>query len=312
VPALRFSLEALAKVGCEAVAVDVEHLSERIESAFGDSFREMAIHYSRTEGSGTWGAAEPLRDFFSGVDAILILDGNTICRWPLKKMVKRHLKQGADATLLLSTRASLEQHGGGVAVDKDGRILELRSSGLAVSEEKGVRRHVFMGAQVLDPSLLTRIPPQGDLVKQLYEPLLMNGGSMQVIRNSRDWHDLSTPVHYLLGAWNWAKGRYPMRLFRRRWVSKSGRVAKGARVRRSVVENGAKVETRARVEQSLILTGATVGEGCRVKQSIIAPEVVLPARTRVAGRLVTPLKAGRDPSSNDSVVGDLVYTPLGQ
>ena len=184
VPALRFSLEALAKVGCEAVAVDVEHLSDRIESAFGDSYREMEIHYSRTDGAGTWGAAGPLRDFFSDVDAVVILDGNAICRWPLKGMIKRHLKKSVDATLLLSTRASLEQHGGGVAVDKDGRVLELRSSGLAVSE-KGVRRHVFMGAQVLDPSLLARIPPQGELVKQLYEPLLMNGGSIQILRNRR-------------------------------------------------------------------------------------------------------------------------------
>jgi ADP-glucose pyrophosphorylase len=88
-------------------------------------------------------------------------------------------------------------------------------------------------------------------------------------------------------------------------------VARGARLWRSVVGEGAAIESPARVEASLLFAGTRVGERAAVRGAILGPGVDLPAGTAVDGRLLTPLRAGVAPGARDSVVGGLVFTPVG-
>jgi mannose-1-phosphate guanylyltransferase len=306
-PVLGRTLRRLAAAGCEAAAVNLHHRGDEIRSRFGREVAGLPLTWSEEPVLlGTWGALAPLRGFFAGADLVLIVNGDSLCRWPLAELVRRHLGSGAAATLLLASRADPAEFGGGVALGRDGAILSLRpgSAGVAagsgagrpaaaeLARSRGVRRRVFAGAHVLAPWLLERIEDgpgaasvPSDIVHDLYEPLLAERpGCLATLTTGRHWHDLGTPRRYLAAALDWAAACGGGQ---RRWISPAAEVSRGAAVRRSSVEAGCRIGDGAAIEGSVLLPGAAVGAGALVRGSILGPGVELPAGSRVENQLVT-------------------------
>jgi len=299
--ALAHTIDQLVTMGCEAVAVNLFHRGEMIRESLGDSYGGVPLTFSIEEQLlGTLGALGPLRGFLGEADQILIVNGDSLCRWPLRGLVRRHQRSGAEATMLVSKRADPALFGGGVAVQDRKWIVSLR--GGDVGGEDVVRR-VFMGAHILSPSLLEKVPDgPASFVPDLYEPLLSEGGRIGAVETSRKWHDLGTPERYRRAVLDWG--------LRRAWTDEDAEVTAGAKVRGSVVEQDAFIQAEATVNSSVILPGARVGSGCRVVESIIGPGVDLPPHTTVERRMVTPVRADTAVSKQASVVGGLVYEPI--
>lgn len=310
-PILAWTLERLQALGCEAVAINLHHLGEAIRDRFGDRFGDMPLRYSEEpELLGTLGALGPLRQFFAAADLVLVINGDSLCRWPLKRLVRRHQASRAQATLLLARGPDATNFGGGVGVAKDGRILSMFRG----DEDRGEvhRRHVFAGAHALVPSLLPRVGDgPSDFVSDLYLPLLSEGARLQGVITGQRWHDLGTPRRYLEGALDWCRGRWPGRLWRRSWVSRDGTVDRRSRLTASAVETGAAVEGDARVERTLVLPRGRVLAGCEMRECIVGFDAVLPVGSRISRRLIVPQSRDRRPQEGDSVVGGMVYHPLG-
>lgn len=295
-PLVAWTLDELARAGCEAAAVNLFHLGERVRERLGESHRGMPLRYSpEPELLGTLGALAPLRDFLADCDVALVVNGDSLCRWPLAALLARHRACGAAATLLLAARAAPRRFGGGVRVAADGRLLALRRGTLvAHAARRGV---VFAGAQALAPRLLARVPEgPGDLVSGLYEPLLAAGETLQTLITRRSWHDLGTPRRYLEGALERALYGLPAGGV---WRAPGAEVSRGARLRRVALEAGAWVGAGARVEESVLLPGARIGEGAVARRVVLGPGVELPAGARAAEALLT---------AGDG--GVLVETPL--
>ena len=334
-PVAGHTLARLAAAGCEAAALNLHHLGDQVRAHFGDSFAGMPLTYSEEpELLGTWGALYPLRDFLAPADLVVVVNGDSLCRWPLKALLRRHRKSGAVATLMLARRADPARFGGGVGIDGDGWIRSLRLRGRGGSEETDrgaapashraqrgqaahaskapdLRRLVFAGAQVLSPELLARLGPgPADTVRDLYEPLLAAGRRLAAYPSRRRWHDLGTPRRYLEAVLDGGRASGPGRLRRSSWVAPDAQVDGGARLRRVAVEAGARVERGAEVERSVFFPGARIGAGARVRESIVGPGAALPAGSWVERRLVTVARDGDVPGPLDSRVGGLLYTPL--
>lgn len=310
-PVLDHTFDALLEAGCEAAAVNLHHLGELIPRRYGDSYRGMPLTWSheRGERQGTLGALHPLKGFLAEADAVLLINGDTLCHWPLKAMLRRHRRTGAQATLLLTTRVDPEGFAGGVGVDREGRVLSFWKG--ATERGEVARRAVFAGAHVLSPALLDRVEAgPSDIVRRLYLPLVAEGGAVFALDSHRRWHDLGTPRRYLAGVLDWGRGRGPVRLWRRSAVLPGATVEPGARLLRSVVEAGATVEAGARVEASVVLAGARVAGGAEVRHTVVGPGVRLPPEARIVARMVNTARDGVQLDEADSQVGGLVYTPL--
>ncbi|MGE0640686.1 MAG: sugar phosphate nucleotidyltransferase [Thermoanaerobaculia bacterium] len=265
-PLVAWTLARLRDAGCEAVALNLHHLGERIRTTFGDSFRGMPLVWSdEPELLGTGGALPPLRDFFAPADEVAVVNGDSLCRWPFEALLREHRKHRPAATLLVARNIAPRPFGGGVAIEGRG-IVAFRPTALA---HAGARRHrVFAGAQIVARPLLERLSPgPSDLVSAFYEPLLADGAPLLAIETARLWHDLGTPGRYLEGVLDFAF----------RGSTKAWRAVRGAEVgervdlRRTVVEAGAQVATGARLRNCLVLPGATVGAGARLRGAIVGP-----------------------------------------
>src|SRR3954468_4551579 len=142
VPILGHTLTQLAAFGCEAVAVNLHYLGAPIRERFGDTWAGMPITWSEEpEILGTLGAFHPLKEFFAPADLVLLVNGDSLCRWPLRKLIRRHLASDARSTLLLTSRPDPARFGGGVGIDRAGRILSFRTGGTELGEV--ARRYVF-------------------------------------------------------------------------------------------------------------------------------------------------------------------------
>ncbi len=293
-PLVASTLDRLAALGCELTALNLHHLGESIPAALGSAYRGMSLVYSREpEILGTLGALAPLAEQLCEAEVVLIVNGDSLCEWPLAELATDHRESGAAATLLLSESADPAAFGGGVGLTADGRIVSFRPGG--TEREPPARRLVFAGAHALSPALLSRAPSRpADIVRELYEPLLAEGGLIRGLPTARSWHDLGTPRRYLEAV----LGRLEAER-ERQWVAADARVESSAYLERSVVETGATVEAGARLSRSLVLPGARVGRGARVAGSILGFGVEVPAGATVEDELL----AGRGEALDRRPIG---------
>src|SRR6185436_14478729 len=234
VPILGHTLAQLAAAGCEAVAVNLHHLGDQIRRRFGDAIAGVPITWSEEpELLGTLGAFWPLREFFAPADLVVLINGDSLCQWPLRRLIRRHLAGGAKATLLLASRPAPAAFGGGVGIDRRGRIVSFWPGDPAGDQidhcGEVARRYVFAGAHVFAPELLERVGPQkADIVRNLYLPMLDEGLPLGSMVTARSWHDLGTPQRYIEAVVDCAQAGWPERLWRRSWVSPEAGIGSGA------------------------------------------------------------------------------------
>lgn len=279
-PLLAWTLERLRAAGCEAVAINLHHLGTQIRDRFGGSFRGMPLTYSEEpQLLGTAGALPPLREFFAPADRVIVVNGDSLCRWPIEGLLAAHAKRRPVATLLLHRKADPRAFGGGVALEDD-HVTAFRRGSLA---DVSARRHlVFAGAQILEPELLGRVPEgPGDLVTVLYEPLLAEGAPLAAVVTERLWHDLGTPQRYLDAVLDWTF----------RGSNSASRVVKGAEVdpsaklRRTIVEPGAQVDAEADLRSCVVMPGAKIGKGVVLSRCVVGPGATVEAGTHAEATL---------------------------
>jgi NDP-sugar pyrophosphorylase family protein len=308
-PIVHHTLEILAAAGIEAVALNTHHLGEQIQQGLGESFQGLPLTYSpEAELLGTLGAMDPLREFMAPADLVIVINGDSLCRWPLKKLVKRHLQSDAVATLLFSKKANRAQFGGGVEISRSGRVESFHADD---EKKPGIERLVFAGAHVFSPRLLDSVGEGvGDFVRDLYGPLIEVGGHIGALVTGRHWQDLGSPERYLEACLRQSRSTWAQRVLGRSWSAGGAKIDSGARVKRSVVEAGARIEPSAEIEDSVVLPRAVIGQGSVVKRSIVGFDVPLPPSTIVVSRLVTRAKTGVAPEADASTLGELIYSPL--
>lgn len=320
-PLLAHSLDRLRQIRADAAVVNLHHLAGQVEAAIGPEHEGLPLRYSHeellgAEPLGTGGALAPVVDFLREADAALVINGDSLCRWPLQALLRRHRRSGADATLLLTTRADPQRFGGGVGVGRDGFLVDFRPP--AQGEDRVVERRVFAGAHVLSARVLDRaaaLSGPADLVRDVYEPMLREQARFAALRSATPWHDLGTPARYLDALVEWTRPRLLRRLrarfLRRGFRAGTAKIGAGVRMRAALVEEGAVVGAGARLEESLVFPGASVGRRSDLLRTIVGPGVALPDGAAIENRLVTLQQTRQSLGKGDSVVGDLVFTPIG-
>lgn len=307
-PVAGYTLRRLARIGCEAAVLNLHHLADQIPRHFGSSYYGLPLEYSREEDiQGTLGALFAPRRFLAAADLVLLVNGDTLCCWPLGRLIRQHRRSGAVATLLVHRRPPEDALGGGVGVGARGRIVSLRGS---TPREKVLRKHLFAGLHILSPSLLQRVEEgPGDIIDGLYLPLLAEGAHLQAVVTRRRWHDLGTPSRYFAAVREAATSRLG-RAWKNGYLSPLAEISASASLEGAVIEAGASLGENAKVESAVVLPGARVLAKCKIHNSIVGPGAHLPAATNVERRMINRLPLGYQPGDHETVMGDLVYTPF--
>lgn len=177
-PAIAHALRWLRQQGVTDVAINLHAHPEVLRRFVGDGARfGLQVTYSfEAEILGTSGALRPLRDYFRGEDAFVVLYGDVLTDLDLGPVRRAHAASGADATIVL-TRVDDPTRAGIVAFDGGHRITRF--------VEKPAANEVFSdwanaGIYCCGPKVLhyisapERFAPQ-DFARDLFPAMLRDG-----------------------------------------------------------------------------------------------------------------------------------------
>jgi NDP-sugar pyrophosphorylase family protein len=279
-PLVCWTLERLARHGVTDVAINLHHLPDSVTKAVGDgSAFGLRVRFSRERRIlGTGGGPRRVRDFL-GDEPVLLVNGDVFFDFDLAALVAKHRASGSAATLALKPNPDPKAYSA-VVTGPGGRIRSIQ--GLPRPARGPVS--LFTGVHVLDPALLDRLPPgPSDSVRDLYVPLVAEGVPLVGVRVRGAWYDLGSPRLYmaaqsslLAAGFGGASGSLADE---RAWI------ARGARVRRSVIGPGSTVGPGASVVESVLWDGVVVEARARVRRSILTSGVRVAAGQVVAERV---------------------------
>jgi NDP-sugar pyrophosphorylase family protein len=305
-PLLHWTMERLARAGVEEVVVNLHHLPETITAELGTGRRfGLRIRYCQEDRIlGTGGGPRAARGLL-GDEAVLVVNGDVLFDFDLRRLVAAHRASGARATLALRANPFPRAYSP-VVTDRKGRILSIAGR---PRRARG-RVSMFASVHVLDPRLLERLPEgPSDSVRDLYAPLVGEGEHLQGWRARGAWYDLGRPSLYRDAQLRLLSGRGGDRVL----VDPRARVGATARLRRSVVGAGARVAAGARVERSVLWSGAVVEAGARAVGAIVATGGVVRAGERAEDVIVleaAALEAGGDAGGRVERRGEMAWVEL--
>jgi NDP-sugar pyrophosphorylase family protein len=303
-PLLHWTLARLARHGVREVVVNLHHLPDTVTGAVGDGRAfGLRVRYSRERTIlGTGGAVRAVREHL-GDEPFLVVNGDVLFDFDLRRLVARHRASGARATLALRRNPDPRVYGP-VVTDHLCRVRSL--AGLPSPAEGTVS--LFTGVQVMEPALLDRLPEgPSDTVRQLYAALVAEGERLLGVRVQGAWYDLGRPSLYRDAQLRLLPGRGRGRSL----VHPRARTS-GASVVRSVVGADASVGPFARVERSILWEGAVVEPGARVRGAIIASGGVVRRGERAERVIVLPARVlpPEDPGESSERRGDMAWVDL--
>jgi NDP-sugar pyrophosphorylase family protein len=305
-PLLHWTMESLARAGVRDVIVNLHHLPETITDVLGTGRRwGLVIRYSDEPVIlGTGGGPRAVRGWF-GHEPLLIVNGDVLFDFDLRRLLAAHRTTGAVATLALR-RNRVPYAYSPVVSERSGRILSIAGR----PRRKRGKVAMFASVHVMDPALLDRLPEgASDSVRDLYIPLLADGAHLQGVRTRGAWYDFGRPALYRDAQLRLLPGRGRDRVL----VDAKARVAATARLRRSVVGGKARVAAFARVERSVLWDGAVVEAGATLSGAIVATGGVVRAGEVAEEVIVLPaaaLPAGGDAGGRWERRGDMAWVEL--
>ena len=201
------------------------------------------------------------RDALGGGD-VLVQNGDILADVDFRRLVREHLRAGAAATLAVCGRSQGE---GTVGIGANRRVARLRG------EQFEPERHSadFAGIQLLSPMARDRLPAEGCLVADLYQPLLREGLTVQAVDVVSSWVDVGSLSGYLQANLAWLDERGLSS-----FVAEDASVAPGISLDQCLVGSAARLDGHGTLRRCVVWPGAAVA-------APLEDAVVMPPRTVV-------------------------------
>lgn len=278
-PLLDYHFEALAQAGVRKVILNASHLAHHlaawVRGAAGYGL-EVVLSVEQPEPLGTGGGLRRVRALLEHEPAFLVINADIFHSVDLRRVVRHHVRSGADATLVLRAAAG-DAMADPVSVDARGAVTAVPG----VAGGRGPRRWKFTGIHVLTPAILSFLPERGSIFAG-YRGLLLAKSAYVGCFDASDaaWIDIGTPADYLAanlvaiqdaGTTSWA----------------AAEVHPSARLRSPLLlGSGAQVEAGCTLGPSAVIgRHAVISEECQVAHSVVWESVRLPPK-RVLDRCI--------------------------
>lgn len=194
-PIITYSLNQLAQANVDMVGVNLHHLADtippvvdRLAGAFG-----LKLRYARE-----WeilGTAGGIRGIWQALDesegTLIVMNGDSVMDIDLHEQLEAHRESGRDVTLL--TRIKDPDQPGKVFVDGDHQLTRIRDYKSQSHGDSDVEMD-FLGVHFIETHVLNELEVEpGDIIDELYGPMVEAGASIGVSVAERFWAALDNP-----------------------------------------------------------------------------------------------------------------------
>lgn len=295
-PFLHYQFELLRRHGVREVTLATAYRPQAFRRILGDGrgtgLRVRTAH-ERTP-LGTGGAIRHALPDLS--ETALVLNGDVLQSFDLGAFLRSHRRRRADASISLIRVPNPTQFGL-VDTDPDGRVRRFLEK---PSWDEVTSNTVNAGAYLLEPSVVSLIPPEGpfSVERALFPQLLESGKRLFGFITSGYWMDIGTIEKYLQVHLDILDGRTPFlspkgrspflaaaaRVDPTAQHYGEGKVAVGAGTRVGArvrfvgpVSVGARcrIEAGAHLERCVVLDGTSIGRGARLERCVIGRRCIV-------------------------------------
>lgn len=189
-PFLAYLLDELVAARVGEVVLCTGYLGAQLESAFGDSYRNMRLRYSQESSPlGTAGALRLVLPLLKS-DPVLVMNGDSFCHTDLEDFRRWHQAKGGKATLLLAQVSDTRRYGK-VHLDTDGRVRRFQEK--ETTEGPG---WINAGIYLLAREVLETIAPTVaiSLEREVFPALVDRG--LYAFTSPGPFLDIGTPEAY--------------------------------------------------------------------------------------------------------------------
>jgi len=198
-PMIEYALLLLRHYGIQDIIINLHHLGEQIENRLGNGRSlGLKINYSREAhlldtGGGLLKAKRFLQD-----GPFIVINTDALIDLNLATLIDFHGKMNAAATLVLRPDKRADEYGS-MDIDSTGQICRFLNSNASTKPVGQLRKLMFTGVQVLDPSIFQHMDELGperkfSTTKDTYPRMLMAGERLFGFLFDGFWQDLGTPA----------------------------------------------------------------------------------------------------------------------
>ncbi len=293
IPIMEHVINLLKKNGCKDITSLLYYQPDVIKKHFADGSKfAIKMSYVKTDADlGTAGAAGTCRGKMKGT--FMVISGDVICDFDLKKAVALHKKRKALATIIL-TRVEDPLQYGIVITKKDGRIssfLEKPTWGEVFSDT------INTGTYIFEPEIFKYLPEgrEMDFSKNLFPMLLENKERLFGHICPGYWKDVGNLGEYLNSHYDAMAGKIKLSIKSRKiirngfpvWAGKNTVIPEKikfdgpaifgddvviedyATIGDSCFGNGCRIGKYSKISRSVIQEGSVCGHHCDIKETIV-------------------------------------------
>ncbi len=194
VPILLFNLYLLKQAGIKNITLNLHHQPQKVMRLLGaGKSLGLNLHYSlEPKILGTAGGIAQALHQMKPITTFVV-NGDILCDVDLRKMYQRHQEARALATLACvpKDRAKVESF---VEFSESGKIFRIAHQPPSQFSWPKLQKGIFSGIHLIEPKVLQNYPTHypGCIIREVYQPLLAQGGCLQTYFHSGAWWDLGS------------------------------------------------------------------------------------------------------------------------
>jgi NDP-sugar pyrophosphorylase family protein len=196
-PMIEYSLLLLRHYGIRDVVINLHHHGDQIETRLADGSQlGIQITYSvEPELLDTGGGLLKAKPFLQD-DTFIVINTDVLIDLHLDELLKFHQNQQAAATLVLRPDRDADQYGS-MDIDEEGRICRFLATRTPVQSPGPVRKLMFTGVQVLEPTVFDYMDAamtahKFSTTRETYPRMLSDGQPLYGFCFDGFWQDLGT------------------------------------------------------------------------------------------------------------------------
>jgi len=296
-PTLDWTIEKLAKSGIQEVILAVNYMTD----AFVQHYRRHTypkISFSRDSRKpfqrplGTGGPIKKAERLIGRKEPFLVLNGDILTNMDYAKLMKRHRKKDATATIALY-RVEDPSRYGIVQLAKDNRIIRFVEK---PPRDKAPSNLINAGIYVLEPEIFEYIPTgrRVSMEREVF-PRLAKEGKLYGYNFEGLWIDIGEPEDYLKANTLWLDHE-----IKKNQIGKDVHIEKGVKIEApSTIDNGITIGEKSiigphatlgkrvtigkhvRIENSIVFTGTVISDYASVRGAIIGEGAMIGSKVKI-------------------------------
>jgi len=304
-PFLQHIIRHLSRHQIKDIILAQGHLAQPIQGNLSNNGQFGVNLYYVVEDNplGTAGAIKNAEQYLD--DTFLVLNGDTFTDLEITAMIDLHQKRKAKVTIA-TTQVDDPTSYGLIETSGQGRITRFLEK---PSQDEITTDMINAGTYVLEPDILSYIPPQAEvsIEREVFPLLLDRGKPIYAYPSSAYWIDIGTPGKYLQlhrDLLNGKSNQYDLTLKEGVVIGEQSYVHPTAQIKNPVI-----IGNNCSIKRGVKLIGPVViGPGCTIMEDTVIEESIIWQNTQLGKhvRLKNSIVANNCCLNTDSIIDNSI------